>query len=295
MMNGKKYFKRIGFSLCFLGPVTFFFCLVFVIPFLSGIYYSFTEWNGVDQAARWIGWENFVTVFTQDAQFLKSFWFTAKFTLVTLVLTNVLAFLFALALVQPLKTRSALRTAFFLPNVIGGVLLGFIWRFIFVNGFWTLGQLTGIAALQQPWLGTPETGFWGVVFVYTWRSVGYLMIIYVASLLNIDKALFEAARIDGAKGFAMFRHIIFPLVMPAITVCLFLTLSWTFKSFDIVISLTQGGPFRSTETVALNIYLEAFSYGNYGLGAAKALIYFLIVGIFTLTQVNLTKKAEVEA
>jgi raffinose/stachyose/melibiose transport system permease protein len=155
--------------------------------------------------------------------------------------------------------------------------------------------MTGIAALQQSWLGTPETGFWGVVLVYTWRSVGYLMIIYVANLLNIDKTLLEAARIDGAKGFPLFRYIIFPLVMPAITVCLFLTLSWTFKSFDIVISLTQGGPFRSTETVALNIYLEAFSYSNYGLGAAKAFIYFLIVGVFTLTQVNLTKKAEVEA
>ncbi len=295
MQNGKTRLRRIGLSLCFLGPVTIFFCLVFVIPFLSGIYYSFTEWNGVDQKAIWIGWENFVTIVTQDAQFLKSFGFTVKFTIVTLVLTNVLAFLFALALVQPLKTRNALRTAFFLPNVIGGVLLGFIWRFIFVNGFSTLGQLTGIAVLQQPWLGTPETGFWGVVLVYTWRSVGYLMIIYVANLLNIDKAQLEAAQIDGAQGFSLFRYMIFPLVMPAITVCLFLTLSWTFKSFDIVISLTQGGPFRSTETVALNIYLEAFSYGNYGVGAAKALMYFLIVGIFTLTQVNLTKKAEVEA
>lgn len=295
MLNSNNRFKRIGLAVCFLGPVTVFFCLVFVIPFLSGIYYSFTEWNGVNQDAQWIGWKNFITIFTQDAQFLKSFGFTLRFTLVTLVTANVVAFLFALALVQPIKSRGALRTAFFLPNVIGGVLLGFIWRFIFVNGFGTLGQITGISTLQQPWLGTPETGFWGVVLVYTWRSVGYLMIIYVANLLNIDKAQLEAAKIDGAQGFPLFRYIILPLVMPAITVCLFLTLSWTFKSFDIVISLTQGGPFRSTETVALNIYLEAFSYSNYGLGAAKSLIYFLIVGIFTLTQVNLTKKAEVEA
>jgi raffinose/stachyose/melibiose transport system permease protein len=295
MMNWKKRLRRIGLSVCFLGPMTFFFCLVFVLPFFSGIYYSFTEWNGIDQEAQWIGLKNFVTIFTQDAQFLQSFWFTLQFTIVTLVLANVLAFLFALALVQPIKSRNALRTAFFLPNVIGGVLLGFIWRFIFVNGFGTLGQMTNLSIFQMPWLGTPETGFWGIVLVYTWRSVGYLMIIYVANLLNIDKSLLEAARIDGAKGLALFRYSIFPLVMPAITVCLFLTLSWTFKSFDIVIALTHGGPFRSTETAALNIYLEVFSYNNYGLGAAKSFIYFLVVGIFTLTQVGLTKKAEVEA
>jgi raffinose/stachyose/melibiose transport system permease protein len=200
-----------------------------------------------------------------------------------------------MALIQPLRTRGLLRTVFFLPNVIGGVLLGFIWRFILVNGFSTIGEITNLSLFTLPWLGTPGTGFWGLVIVYTWRSVGYLMIIYIAHFLNIDSQLMEAARMDGAGGYYMFSRILVPLSMPAITVCLFLVLSWTFKSFDIVFSLTSGGPFRSTETVALNIYLEAFRYGNYGIGSAKSILYFMLVGAITLFQVRMTKRMEVEA
>jgi raffinose/stachyose/melibiose transport system permease protein len=291
---GKQWRKR-GLAAVFIGPGAIFFLLIIAIPFLSGIYYSLTEWNGVSSKAAWAGLNNFKYIFLQDPQFFTSFWFTIRFTVTTLILTNVLAFLFAMALVQPIRMRGTLRTIFFLPNVIGGVLLGFIWRFILVNGFATLGEITHLQLFTLPWLGTPETGFWGIVIVYTWRSVGYLMIIYIAYLLNIDPHLIEAAGIDGARGFYLFRRIILPLSMPAITVCLFLVLSWTFKSFDIVFSLTAGGPFRSTETVALNIYREAFTYGNYGLGSAKSLIYFLIVGGLTFLQVRLTKKIEVEA
>jgi raffinose/stachyose/melibiose transport system permease protein len=198
-------------------------------------------------------------------------------------------------LIQPIKSRGALRTIFFLPNVIGGVLLGFIWRFIFVNGFSAMGNLTQFNIFLLPWLGTPETGFWSLVIVYTWRSVGYLMIIYIAHLLNIDSHLLEAAKIDGATNFVLFTRVIIPLSMSAITVCLFLVLSWAFKSFDIVLSLTGGGPFRSTETVALNIYYEAFSYSNFGMGSAKSLIYFVVVGSITMVQVFLTKRKEIEA
>lgn len=287
--------KKTGLTLLFIGPATFFFILIIAYPFFSGIYYSFTEWNGVNAQPLWIGLDNFSKIIFEDSQFLESFWFTLRFTLTTLIITNVLAFFFALILIQPIKTRGALRTVFFLPNVIGGVLLGFIWRFILVNGFGTIGELTNLPVFILPWLGTPETGFWGIVIVYTWRSIGYLIIIYIAHLLNIDSHLIEAAKIDGASSFSMFTKIILPLSMSAITVCLFLVLSWTFKSFDIVLSLTAGGPFRSTETVALNIYYEAFSYSNFGLGSAKSLIYFIIVGGLTMLQVYLTKKREVEA
>ena len=293
VMN-KKWRER-TLATVFLGPSTFFFLLVIAVPFLSGIYYSFTNWNGVQSKATWSGLSNFKYLLLQDSQFFASFWFTFRFTLTTLVITNVVAFVFAMALVQPLRFRGALRTVFFLPNVIGGVLLGFVWRFILVNGFATLGELTSIKLFLLPWLGSPETGFWGIVIVYTWQSVGYLMIIYIAHLLNIDSQLLEAAQIDGAHGFFLFTRMILPLSMPAITVCLFLVLSWTFKSFDIVLSLTAGGPFRSTETVALNIYREAFTYGNYGICSAKSIIYFLVVGGITFLQVRLTKKMEVEA
>jgi len=286
--------KKTGLTLLFIGPASIFFILIIAYPFFSGIYYSFTEWNGVNAKPIWVGMRNFIEIFKEDSQFFASFWFTVRFTVTTLILTNVLAFTFALILIQPIKSRGPLRTVFFLPNVIGGVLLGFIWRFILVNGFGTIGELTNLQVFMLPWLGSPETGFWGIVIVYTWRSVGYLMIIYIAHLLNIDTHLLEAAKIDGASSFGMFSKIILPLSMSAITVCLFLVLSWTFKSFDIVLSLTAGGPFRSTETVALNIYYEAFSYNNFGIGSAKSLIYFILVGGVTMLQVRFTKSREVE-
>jgi len=294
-MKIREKAKNAGLTAVFMGPSAFFFTLIIAVPFFSGIYYSFTEWNGVNAQPLWVGLANFKAILGEDSQFLRSFWFTLRFTVTTLVITNVIAFIFALALVQPLRSRGVLRTIFFLPNVIGGVLLGFIWRFILVNGFASLGNVIPLGIFSLPWLGSPETGFWGIVIVYTWKSTGYLMIIYIAHLLNIDTQLLEAARLDGARGGAFFRHILLPLAMPAVTVCLFLVLSWTFKSFDIVLSLTSGGPFRSTETVALNIYQEAFSYGNFGAGSAKSLIYFLIVGGITLLQVRLTKKREIEA
>lgn len=295
-MNGlTRTWKKRGLALIFMGPGTSLFLLIIAYPFLSGIFYSFTEWNGVSSQAVWVGLRNFKTLWQDDPQFFASFWFTITFTLTTLILTNVIAFIFAMALIQPLRMRGPLRTVFFLPNVIGGVLLGFIWRFILVNGFATIGEITQLDIFLLPWLGSPATGFWGIVIVYTWQSVGYLMIIYIAHLLNIDPHLLEAASIDGAKGFSLFRSMILPLSMPAITVCLFLVLSWTFKSFDIVFSLTSGGPFRSTETVALNIYREAFTYGSYGMGSAKSLIYFIVVGCITFFQVRITRKLEVEA
>ncbi|MDA3938866.1 MAG: sugar ABC transporter permease [Spirochaetia bacterium] len=295
MSESGNRIKQAGLATVFLGPAVFFFILIIVFPFISGIYYSFTEWNGVNATPIWVGINNFQQILFHDTQFFTSLWFTFRFTVTTLVITNVLAFGFAMVLIQPLRTKVLLRTIFFLPNVIGGVLLGFIWRFILVNGFSTIGEITKLSFFALPWLGSPETGFWGLVIVYTWRSVGYLMIIYIAHLLNIDTELMEAAHMDGAGGVYMFTRIIVPLSMPAITVCLFLALSWTFKSFDIVLSLTSGGPFRSTETVALNIYLEAFRYGNYGVGSAKSILYFLVVGVITLFQVRQTKKMEVEA
>jgi len=281
-------------ALLFLGPAAFFFFLIVLFPFLSGIYYSFTEWNGVRANPVWIGFENFRYILNEDPQFLGSFWFTLQFTVVTLFLTNFVAYGLALILIRPLKGAEVMRTLIFLPNMIGGVLLGFVWRFILINGFQALGDLTSFDFFNQAWLGTPETGFWGLVIVYTWQSVGYLLIIYVAHLKNIDTQILEAAQIDGVRPLRMFWNIILPLSMPAITVGFFLVLSWTFKSFDIVLSLTAGGPFRSTETVALNIYREAFAYSNFGRGAAKSLIYFIVVGAITYAQVRFTKSREID-
>lgn len=292
---GSKRMSRWLPQLIFVGPVSIFFLLIMIIPFLLGMYYSFTDWNGVSGTVQWVGFDNFKQIFTNDSDFWSSFWFTIRFTVVGVLLTNLVGFFLAYLLTKKLKTRNILRTVFFMPNVIGGLLLGFIWQFIFVKGFSTVGDLTGWSFFNLPWLGDETTGFWGIVMVFVWQSAGYLMVVYVASLTNVSKDVLEASEIDGATHFQVLRSIILPLIMPAVTVCLFLAISWSFKMFDLNLSLTKGGPFKSTESVALNIYAEAFQNNRYGLGTAKSLIFFLIVAIITMIQVRVTKSKEVEA
>jgi raffinose/stachyose/melibiose transport system permease protein len=278
----------------FVGPAILFFALIVITPFLLSIYYSFTEWNGVTSDMKWIGLDNFKNIITADEDFHKSFWFTTRFTVTKVILANLVGFLLALLLTQKLKSRNVLRTVFFLPNVIGGLLLGFIWQFIFVKGFATIGELTNIAFFQLPWLGDAPTAFWGLIIVSVWQTSGYLMVIYIAALGNVPKDITEASYIDGASRLQALRHITLPLIMPAVTVCLFLTISWAFKMYDLNVSLTKGGPFNSTESVALNIYEEAFRNNRYGLGTAKAVVFFIVVAAISSLQVWLTKRKEVE-
>jgi raffinose/stachyose/melibiose transport system permease protein len=287
--------REVRTDIYFIAPGFIFFAGIVLISFVLGIYYSFTEWNGVDAEAVWIGLDNYREIFAGDKQAGVSAWFTTRFTAVSVVFANLLAFALALALTRALKSANVMRTIIFLPNIIGGIILGFIWRFIFVNSFATIGDLTGIAFFEAPWLGTANTGFWGSVIVFLWQRTGYLMVIYVAALVGINEDLLEAARIDGATGSQMLFRVIIPLVIPAVTVCIFLALSWTTKMFDVIYALTQGGPFGSTETFAMNIYYEAFSSNNYGLGSAKAILFFLVVGVISTAQVLITKRWEVES
>lgn len=289
--KGSEWLQQI----VFVGPALVFFVIIIVLPFLLGMYYSFTDWNGVSGVVTWVGLANFKTIFTNDQDFWASFWFTVRFTIVGVIIINLVGFLLAFLLTRPLKLRNPLRTIFFMPNVIGGLLLGFIWQFIFVKGFAALGDLTHLGLFQLPWLGDATTGFWGIIIVFAWQAAGYLMVIYIAALSNVPKELLEAAHIDGASPWQMLRSVIVPLIMPAVTVCLFLAISWSFKMFDLNLSLTKGGPFRSTESLALNIYNEAFQNNRYGLGTAKALLFFVIVAVVTSIQVRITKSKEVEA
>ncbi|MEK4009263.1 carbohydrate ABC transporter permease [Paenibacillus sp. FSL H3-0333] len=293
-MRGNKL-SQFGQQVFFVGPALLFFTLIMIIPFLMGMYYSFTDWNGVSGNVSWVGFENFKSIFTNDHDFWSSFWFTVRFTVLGVILTNIVGFFLAYLLTKPLKTRNMLRTIFFMPNVIGGLLLGFIWQFIFIKGFATMGDLTGLSFFNLPWLGDATTGFWAIVMVFIWQSSGYLMVIYIASLSNVSKEVLEAAEIDGASRMQVLRNIIVPLIMPAVTIGLFLAISWSFKMFDLNLSLTKGGPFKSTESVAMNIYNEAFLNNRYGLGTAKALLFFVIVALITIIQVRITKSKEVEA
>lgn len=280
----------------FVGPGLLFFAIIVLVPFSLGFYYSFTEWNGLDlDKAVWTGMDNLNRIFTNDPKFWDAFVFTIKFTVVTVLATNLIAFFLALVLVNALKFQKGLRTIFFMPNVIGGIMLGFIWQFIFTKGFNTIGDMTGWWLFDLPWLGTPQTGFWGLVIVFVWQTAGYMMVIYIAALALVPKEVVEASRIDGASYFQVLRKVTLPLVMPAITVCLFLTTSNAFKMFDLNLSLTKGGPGTSTQSLAYNIYAEALINNRYGLGTAKAMLFFFCVALITIIQVWATKRKEVEA
>ena len=278
----------------FLGPAVIFFVMIIAASFALGIYYAFTDWNGISLQSNWVGWDNLRTIFTDDPQVGYSALFTLRLTLTAVVLSNIIGLALALLLTQPIKFAGGFRAVFFLPNVIGGIILGFIWRFIFTSAFPAVGELTGWSFFELPWLGDAFTGFWAIIIVFTWRTAGYLMVIYIAALVAIDDALIESARIAGASGVQLFTRIILPLIVPAVTICLFLMLSWSTKIFDVIFSLTRGGPFDSTEAFALNIYSEAFEANNYGLGSAKAVLFFIVVGLVTLTQVTITKRWEIE-
>ncbi|OAT83434.1 ABC transporter permease [Bacillus sp. MKU004] len=289
-----KYKSLLTYA-AFVGPALLFFLVIQILPFLMGVYYSFTSWNGVSSVVEWVGLDNYKQIFTNDETFFNSFMFTTKFMFAAVIISNLIGFGFALLLNAALKTRNILRTVFFIPNVIGGLLLGFIWQFIFVKGFASVGNMTDIAFFKMPWLGDEKTAFWGIVIVFAWQISGYMMVIYVAALQGVDSSLLEAARMDGASNWTLLTKIIIPLILPAFTICFFLTISMAFKIFDLNISLTGGGPFNSTQSVAINIYQEAFQNNRYGLGTAKSILFFVVVAIFTTFQVMLTKKKEVEA
>ncbi|KLV26826.1 ABC transporter permease [Niallia circulans] len=291
----KKNWKEAGLFSLFVGPVFIAFTIVVLVPFFSGIYYSFTDWNGITGEIKWVGLDNFKYIFTDDKQFLQSFKLTAIYTVVAIILTNAIGFSLALLVTQKLKSSNLLRTVFFMPNLLGGLLLGFIWQFIFIRGFASIGELTGIPLFELAWLGDKNTAFWGIVIVSVWQGAGYIMLIYIAALQNIPKELIEAAKMDGANRFQVLRNIKVPLVAPAVTICLFLTTASSFKIFDANLSLTNGGPFKSTEMLALNIYTEAFVNNRYGIGEAKALIFFIVVAAISILQVTITKRKEVES
>lgn len=275
----------------FLSPVLIALTVVVIIPFIFGLYYSFTNWNGI-QSTQFVGLKNYIEVF-QDQDFLNSLWFTVKFSVASVIFINVLGLLLALIVTQKIKTSKILRTIFFMPNLIGGLILGFIWQFVFIKAFASIGDLLNIESLRG-WLSTPETGFWGLVILMSWQMAGYIMVIYIAYLENIPQELLEAAEIDGANSFQRFRHITFPLVAPAFTVSLFLTLSNSFKLYDQNLSLTGGGPYNSTQMLAMEIFKTAFSENQMAYAQSKAVIFFIIVAVISLTQVYFNKKREVE-
>jgi len=275
----------------FLTPVLLSLGIVVIVPLFMGVVYSFTNWNGLE-VSSFVGLDHYIRLF-QDERFLSSLWFTIKFSVVTVIILNVLGLSLALLVTQKLKSSNLLRTIFFMPNLIGGLILGFIWQFIFINVFSSIGEIVGSTSLQG-WLATPATGFWGIVILTSWQMAGYIMVIYIAYLQNVPGELIEASKVDGANAFQRFKNITFPMIAPAFTVSMFLTLSTAFKIYDQNLALTDGGPFNSTEMVALNIVFTAFTSNEMAYGQAKAIIFFIFVAIIAISQVYYNKKREVD-
>ncbi|MDQ0231380.1 carbohydrate ABC transporter permease [Metabacillus malikii] len=276
----------------FLAPCLLALFVVLVLPFIQGVYYSLTEYNGF-QVNEFVGFENYLNIF-KDEQFLYSLMFTGGFSIASVIGINVIGLLLALFVTQKMgRVNTIFRTVFFMPNLIGGIILGFIWQFIFLKAFEGVAAVTGLDFFKG-WLSNTETGFWGLVILFIWQMSGYIMIIYISFLNNIPDELVEAATIDGASTWQRFWRIKFPLLAPAFTVSLFLSLSNAFKVYDQNMALTAGGPFNSTQMATMNIYDTAFKIQDMGYAQAKAIIFLLIITIISVIQLYLTRKREID-
>lgn len=269
----------------FALPTLLAFLAAFLIPFLLGMYLSFTEFTTVIDA-KWIGLSNYFKAFGSK-EFLNALWFTGKFTVVSVITINLCAFTLAMLLTRGLRGSNLFRTIFFMPNLIGGIVLGYIWQLI-ING--VLFKF-GVTLTYDP-----KYGFWGLVILMNWQLIGYMMIIYVAGIQNVPPELIEAAKIDGAGPLRVLRHVIIPMVMPTITICLFLTISNSFKLFDQNLALTAGAPSKKTAMLALDIYNTFYGkVGWEGVGQAKAVIFFVLVAVIAFAQLIITRSKEVES
>ncbi len=276
-MKINKYFP------VFVLPTLVAFVIAFVIPFLLGVYLSFTEFTTILDA-EWVGLSNYIKAFSNE-DFLNALWFTIKFTVVSVLTINVFSFTLANLLTKGLKGTNFFRTVFFMPNLIGGIVLGYIWQLI-INGFL---QTFGVTVTYDP-----KYGFWGLVILLNWQLIGYMMVIYIAGLQNVPGDLIEAAKVDGANRWQILKNVKLPLVAPSITICTFLTLTNSFKLFDQNLALTAGAPSQKTALLALDIYNTFYSkIGWEGVGQAKGVVFFIIVALISFTQLVITRKKEV--
>ena len=274
----KRYFP------IFVLPTLIAFSFAFIIPFVMGVYLSFCKFKTITNA-QFVGLENYIKIFA-DKDFVNAFGFTLKFSVVSIITINVFAFVLALALTRKIKGTNLFRTVFFMPNLIGGIILGYIWQQM-INAVLLKYETTLVA--------NPTYGFWGLVILMNWQMIGYMMIIYVAGLQNVPTDLIEAAQIDGATSLQTLFKVKIPMVMPSLTICLFLTVSNSFKLFDQNLALTAGAPSKKTAMLALDIYNTFYGRNGYeGVGQAKAVLFFIVVAVIALGQLVLTRRKEVE-
>ena len=289
-MKTKKSLSKFGIFAAL--PLSIFF-IVLAVPFGQGLFLTFTDWDGFGYE-KFIGVGNYAKSF-QDPEFWATLTFTLKFVLVSLVAVNAVAFGLALLVTAKLKSKNIFRTFFFVPNLIGGVVLGVIWQFIFNTALVSISSKFGWSIFQSSWLNETDTAFWALIIVTVWQSSGYMMIIYITGLISIEQDVIEAARVDGASALRTLLAIKIPLMAQAFTISLFLTLRGGFMAYDVNVALTGGGPYRTTELISMHIFQDAFAYGNFGTGQSKAVIMFAMVAIAALVQVTVSKRMEVQS
>lgn len=294
-MLERRFRDKLKTYLVFAGPTTFVFFTVIILPFLFGIYLTFTNWDGIAKSYTFVRLSNYMTVF-KDPTFWNSFTLTLRYVAYTVLIVNTLGFTLAYALTgNSVRGQNFLRTGFFVPNLIGGIILGLVWRFMFSNVLVFIGRSLNISFLSYSWLANPGKAFWTLVIVSVWQYSGYMMIIFIAGLASIPSELIEAATIDGATGFQRLKSIVLPLMIPSFIVTVFLTIQRGFMVYDVNLALTGGGPFKSTELISMHVYDKAFLAQQYGIGQSQAFFLFLLVAAISVTQVYFSKKLEVEA
>ena len=276
----------------FAGVPLAIFIVVLVVPFVNGFYYTFTDWDGF-KITKFVGFSNYAESFA-DPKFWTTLRFTGLFVVVSLILVNVVAFGLALIVTSKLRSKNFLRTLFFVPNLIGGVVLGVIWQFIFNSAIVALANKYDWEIFKQSWLQDTNKAFWALIIVTVWQSSGYMMIVYITGLVSIENDVVEASQIDGASPLRTLFSIKVPLMAQAFTIALFLTLRGGFMAYDVNVALTGGGPFRTTELISLHIFQDAFGEGNFGTGQSKAVIMFIVVALAALVQVTVSKRYEVQ-
>ena len=292
--KGKGKTKDLLVFAVFVFPAVVFVLFSTDVPFLMNLYYSVFEWTGISKEMKFVGLQNFVNIFTNDALFWRSAVFTLKFSVFFVVIINIVSLTVALVMAKEKKSSSIGRAFYYVPYIISLTAISLIWKFILGPGFEALYQVTGWEFFNWSWLGTAKLAFFVVVIMTVWQNLGFYMVNYIAGIIAVPTELIEAAKIDGANKFQAFRRVTLPLIMPAVSICMLTSLTFAFKLFDVIMVFTKGGPANSTVSVAYNIYKEAFVNNRYGMATAKSLVFVVFVLIVTVIQLKVTKNKEVE-
>lgn len=290
-LNSTSY--KIKQYLMFAGPGTFLFLGVVIVPFLYGLYLTMTSWDGISKTKPYVGMVNFVAAF-QDTAYWQAMGRTAIYSVFAVILINIVAFALAYLVTSGVKGQNFFRAGFFVPNLIGGIVLGYVWKFVFNRAFVAIGNAISNGTVPSL-LSTPNGAMFCLILVSVWQYAGYMMLIYVAGFMSVSKDVQEAAQIDGCNSMQTMRNVTIPLMRSSFVQCLFLSITRCFVVYDVNLSLTKGEPFNSSVMAAMHVYNQAFTYKNYGLGQAEALILFLVCAVVGVTQVMVGKKGEVVA